>query len=113
MGFWSDLFPGEEGRLADLFWGSSASSGGILLKDSTYNGTQGDDTVVFGSQFWYYTPYNVFIYLLDGSDAVEFTDTASLTTVDLGDGSLNVLKTSESFRYSKLYGGSGGGFIFI
>ena len=108
MGFWSDLFPGEEGRLADLFWGSSASSGGILLKDSTYNGTQGDDTVVFGSQFWYYTPYNVFIYLLDGSDAVEFTDTASLTTVDLGDGSLNVLKTSESFRYSKLYGGSGG-----
>jgi hypothetical protein len=107
MGIWSIFFPGQEGQLADLFWAQSPARGGIILNESTYTGTQGDDTAVFGSQFFSFNPYKAYIDLLDGDDAVEFTDTASLTTVDLGDGSLNVLKTNDSFRYSTLLGGSG------
>ena len=107
MGFWSSIFPGDEGKLADILWSSSTPSNGIILADSTYKGTKNDDTVIFGSKFLSYNPYKSNIYLYEGNDAIEFTDTASIVYVDLGNGDLNVLKSSDSFRYSTLLGGSG------
>ena len=66
MGFWSYLFPGDEGELADLFWSNQQTSTGITLKNQTYEGTNGEDTVTF-SQSFNYNPYQSEVYLSGGT----------------------------------------------
>lgn len=57
MGFWSNLFPGIEGSLADILWSNQGeTSGGIILADENYFGTNDDDTIIFGQSFFITTP---------------------------------------------------------
>ena len=75
MGFWSYLFPGDEGVLADLFWSNQQTSSGITLKNQTYEGTTGDDTASFAQLSLSYNPYQSEVYLLEGNDSARTVGT--------------------------------------
>ena len=105
MGFWSYLFPGDEGELADLFWSSQQTSTGITLKNQTYEGTNGEDTVTF-SQSFNYNPYQSEVYLSGGNDAARTIGTSSGTKFYLGDGD-DFFTAIDGLRYSRVEGGRG------
>ena len=99
MGFWSYLFPGDEGELADLFWSNQQTSTGITLKNQTYEGTNGEDTVTF-SQSFNYNPYQSEVYLSGGTDAARTVGTSSGTKFYLGDGD-DFFTAIDGLRYSR------------
>ncbi|MDC2993708.1 cadherin repeat domain-containing protein [bacterium] len=105
MGFWSYLFPGDEGELADLFWSNQQTSTEITLKNQTYEGTNGEDTVTFAQSFDY-NPYQSEVYLSGGNDAARTVGTSSGTTFYLGDGD-DFFTAIDGLRYSWVYGGRG------
>ena len=89
MGFWSLLFPGDEGELADLFWSNQPTSSGITLKNQVYTATNKDDTVNFAQPSLFdfsFNPYQSDINLLEGNDSVRTAGTSSGTKFFLGDG---------------------------
>jgi hypothetical protein len=106
MGFWSYLFPGDEGVLADLFWSNQQTSSGITLKNQTYEGTTGDDTASFAQLSLSYNPYQSEVYLLEGNDSARTVGTSSGTKFYLGDGD-DFFTALDGLRYSRVEGGRG------
>jgi len=106
-GFWNSLFPGGEGQLADLYFGSTSPTSGYLWSGKTIQGTNDSDIFYCVAKWFTFNPYRTDIFLKGGDDAIEFGGTCSGVTVDLGGGNQNVFKTNASVRYSDLIGGSG------
>lgn len=106
MGFWSYLFSGDEGVLADLFWANKQTSSGITLKNKTYEGTSGNDTVSFAQLSLSYNPYQSEVYQLEGNDSGRTIGNSSGTKFYLGDGD-DFFTVLDGLRYSMVEGERG------
>ena len=106
-GFWDSLFPGGTGELVDNLLNSTSPTYGLVLSESSWVGTEGDDTEYFINRFFNFNPYQSSISLLGGNDAIEFGGICSGVKVDLGGGDQNVFKANSQVRFSTLLGGEG------
>ena len=89
MGFWSNLFPGGEGALADIYFSNQPKSSEITLKSEVYRGSANDDTVKFSQLSIFdfsFNPFNSEVYLLEGNDFARTANTSSGTKFFLGAG---------------------------
>jgi len=112
MGFWSYLFPGDEGELADLFWSNQQTSSGITLKNQFYEGTPGDDRVSFAQLSLAFNPYQSTVSLYEGNDSIRTVGTSSGTKFYLGVGN-DLFTALDGLRYSRIEGGAGEDTIWI